>query len=164
MYIIRIFFLLLLLSLSSGCDYSYKHPDVNIKISHNTKILYACKKALVTKTYNDGHSGFRFDCKTSDVYVVYDTNVRKDGTIKRIDINLKYDKEGNIVSQISLSPAVRIKTRGSKRCDSALKLNRMTGEAPFVEDEYGYIKEDEYKLEMSDPCGTVLFKIHYLSK
>lgn len=127
---------------------------VFIQLMFDNKLLYNCAGAKITKRENSGHAGFDFHCGNSAVGVVYDTNVRKDGTVKRIEIHY-FNRDGQIIGSQNLEPAVKVNIRGAPNCPSAKALNRSTGETPFPTDFFGNIIIGTYRFEMSEPCGTL---------
>lgn len=131
---------------------------VFIQLMYENKILYSCDHAKIIKRENSGHAGFDFHCGNSSVSVVYDTNVRKDGTVKRMEL-VPSIQDGRIMEITNLEPAVKVQVRGGPKCQSASALHRITGEPPFPEDFWGNIIPGTYRFEMSEPCGTLFITL-----
>lgn len=130
----------------AGCT---KH--VSVQAEFDGKQVYSCTKAAIRKLSPE-NGGFRFSCADgSSVYVIYDTSVKKDGTIASIDL-------AGAESRTFL-PAVFSTERGKEDCAQARALNRVTGEAPLRTSAFGNPTGGRYDWVMAKPCGSFVLTI-----
>lgn len=128
-----------------------KHAPINA--SFEGAELLKCDAAAVTKL-SPGAGGFRFACTgSSSLYVIYDTTVAQDGSVKSVELQLPGGENKTFL------PAVFSSARGNEDCASARALQRKTGESPFPLDLFGNPKSGKYEMSMAKPCGTLTISI-----
>lgn len=146
--------LLLSLTVAAGLAFATGHlaRTVPIRLDYNGVTLASCPQ---TEASALGMGGLRLICKAPlgfDLYIMYDSSTRQDGTINRLHFAQPTTPEWLPRELLGddLKPAV-----DRLDCASAIALDRKTGEAPIPQNFFGAPLPGTYTIELASPCGRL---------